>query len=112
MEEWLMAKRHVVFSLLLAIAISLPLVCTPPQDGKSDTTIRVTVEMVQLNVAVTDNKGNYITGLHPLDFEIYEDGIGQKIATFGEENEMPRSLAEYAQTEKHPKVAESLVASN
>ena len=34
--------------------------------------IHVVVNMVQLNVAVTDNKGNYITGLRPSDFAIYE----------------------------------------
>jgi Ca-activated chloride channel homolog len=46
--------------------------------------IHVVVNMVQLNVAVTDNKGNYITGLKPSDFAIYEDGIREKPATFAE----------------------------
>jgi Ca-activated chloride channel family protein len=54
---------------------------------ESEPNIRVVVDMVQLNVAVTDNKGNYVTGLHPSDFAIVEDGIGQKLATFGEGNE-------------------------
>ena len=54
------------------------------------TVFRVTVNMVQLDVAVTDKKGNYVTRLSPFDFAIYEDGIPQKIATFGEENEAPR----------------------
>jgi VWFA-related protein len=60
-----------------------------------DTVFHVNVNMVQLDVAVTDKKGNYITGLTPWDFEINEDGIPQKMATFGEENEVPRSLEEY-----------------
>ena len=108
-----MAKRHVVMSLLLVLAFSLAAVCMRPQEGKSGNTVfRVTVDMVQLNVAVTDNKGNYITGLRPLEFAIAEDGIAQKIATFGEENEMPRSLAEYAREEKNPKVAQSYVPNN
>jgi Ca-activated chloride channel homolog len=46
--------------------------------------IHVVVNMVQLNVAVTDNKGNYISGLKPSDFAIYEDGIREKPATFAE----------------------------
>jgi VWFA-related protein len=54
--------------------------------------INVTVDLVQLNVAVTDNKGNYITGLHPEDFVVTEDGIGEKIATFGEGDESVRVL--------------------
>src|SRR5690348_6153708 len=54
--------------------------------------INVTVDLVQLNVAVTDNKGNYITGLRPEDFVITEDGIAEKIATFGEGDESVRLL--------------------
>jgi VWFA-related protein len=51
--------------------------------------------MVQLDVAVTDKKGNYVTGLSPWDFQIYEDGIAQSVASFGEENEAPRALEDY-----------------
>src|SRR5438045_1501661 len=46
--------------------------------------IRVDVNMVQLNVAVTDSKGDYVTGLQPRDFVIMEDGVPQTIATFSE----------------------------
>lgn len=56
--------------------------------------IHVIVDMVQLNVAVTDNKGNYITGFRPQDFVITEDGIPQKIATFAEGNEPARRLVD------------------
>jgi VWFA-related protein len=56
--------------------------------------IRVVVDMVQLNVAVTDNKGNYITGLRPSDFAIVEDNIPQKLATFGEGNEPAYRVAD------------------
>src|SRR5258708_38395507 len=52
--------------------------------------IRVVVDLVQLNVAVTDKKGNYVTGLRPQDFVIVEDGIPQKLATFAEGNESAR----------------------
>ncbi len=40
------------------------------------------VKLVQLNIAVTDRDGNYVTGLRPEDFSITEDKIPQKIATF------------------------------
>ena len=49
--------------------------------------IHVLVNMVQLNVAVTDKKGNYITGLRPQDFEVTEDNIPQKLAVFAEGHE-------------------------
>ncbi len=54
--------------------------------------INVTVDLVQLNVAVTNNKGDYITGLRPEDFVVTEDGIAEKIATFGEGDESVRAL--------------------
>jgi VWFA-related protein len=52
------------------------------------------VELVQLNVAVTDSRGEYVTGLQPGDFTVLEDGIPQKLATFAEGNEATRRLAE------------------
>ncbi len=49
---------------------------------------------MQLNVAVTDKKGNYVTGLHPSDFSITEDGIPEKIATFAEGNNPTQRLVD------------------
>ena len=66
--------------------------------------------MVQLNVAVTDNKGNYVTGLRPWDFAISEDGLLQKIANFGEGNETPRRLADFEPGISTPRVVESFAA--
>ena len=54
--------------------------------------IQVIVNLVQLNVAVTDKKGDYITNLRPEDFVVQEDGIAQKIATFGEGTERMRRI--------------------
>lgn len=51
------------------------------------THFRVNVVLVQLNVAVTDKNGNYVTGLRPEDFVITEDKIPQKISTFEESSE-------------------------
>jgi Ca-activated chloride channel homolog len=59
---------------------------------EAETKIRVEVNMVQLNVAVMDSKGNYVTGLRPSDFVVTEDGIPQKVATFGEGNEPTRKV--------------------
>ena len=54
--------------------------------------IYVSVVLVQLNVAVTDDKGNYVTGLRPEDFQIIEDKIPEKVATFEEGNGPPIHL--------------------
>jgi Ca-activated chloride channel homolog len=57
-----------------------------PSAQDESTHFRVNVVLVQLNVAVTDHKGNYVPGLRPEDFTITEDKIPQKIATFEEGN--------------------------
>ncbi|HKS73114.1 MAG TPA: VWA domain-containing protein [Terriglobales bacterium] len=67
--------------------------------------IRVVVNLVQLNVAVTDSKGNYVTGLPPQAFSITEDGIRQNIATFAEGNEVTRTLIENAAAASNPEAA-------
>ncbi len=56
-------------------------------------TFRVKVDMVVLSFQVTDNKGKYVNGLKPKDFRILEDGIPQKIATFGEGSKAPMEVA-------------------
>ena len=61
-------------------------------------TIRVQVDMVVLSFTVTDSKGKYITGLKPKDFKITEDGINQKINTFGEGNKPPVQVMEDGST--------------
>ncbi|MBV8113581.1 MAG: VWA domain-containing protein [Silvibacterium sp.] len=61
--------------------------------GQEDSSsIRVNVVLVQLNVAVTDGKGNYISGLHPENFSISEDKIPEKLATFEEGGEPVQRL--------------------
>ena len=80
-----MTKGNSFIVRLLAIAIfSVALAPSLAQQNESD--IHVIVNMVQVNVAVTDDKGNYVTGLHPEDFQITEDGITEKVATFEEGN--------------------------
>jgi Ca-activated chloride channel family protein len=92
-----MAKRTYLF---LFLCCSLGLFCIFATRGIAqesvDPHIHVVVDMVQLNIAVTDNKGNYVSGLRPQDFAIAEDGIAQKIATFGIGNEPTRRIGEVA----------------
>ena len=64
--------------------------------------LHVVVNMVQLNVAVTEKNGSYVTGLRPKDFVILEDGIQEKTATFAEGNQPIRSLNELAELDSSP----------
>ena len=72
---------------------------SPPQEPQQGKNIfRVDVDLVQVNVAVTDGHGHYLTGLRPSNFVVSEDGIAEKIATFGEGNE-PQQMADVAQAQ-------------
>ena len=85
-----MAKRAFLFLWFFVELFSFG---GPRSRAQSDaSSIRVNVVLVQLNVAVTDRKGNYVSGLRPQDFEITEDKIPEKIATFEEGNEPTRRL--------------------
>jgi len=79
-------------SLLPLISLFLVLANHTPLEAQSTPDIRVVVNLVQLNVAVTDKKGNYVTGLKPSDFVILEDGIQEKQVVFAEGNEPVQRL--------------------
>src|SRR6202040_4084605 len=114
-----MVKRYfVVLALVIGLLSASGARIAAQQDG---TRFRVSVDLVQLNVAVTDNKGNYVTGLKPTDFVISEDGITEKLATFEEGGGPARRLvdlasghpahpSEAASTEPSPETLASLVA--
>ncbi len=92
-----MAKQR--YLLLLTFLIAFPgaaLRMTAQTFDAVRPVIRRTVDLVQLDVAVTDKKGHYISGLQPWNFAVYEDGILEKLDTFGEENEAPRTVAEFS----------------
>jgi Ca-activated chloride channel homolog len=80
--------------LFLLIALGLLAGDENGIDAQEAPDLHVVVNMVQLNVAVTDKKGNYITGLQPKDFAIVEDGILEKAATFAEGNAPAHSISE------------------
>src|SRR5438270_10783307 len=87
-----MEKRTLSIAVLLVGILSLSAFLTFAQDD--NTRLHVVVNLVQLNVAVTDSKGNYVTNLHPSDFAISEDGIAENIATFEEGNGPTTRLAD------------------
>jgi Ca-activated chloride channel homolog len=89
-----MAKRPL---LLVPIAVGFLFLGGRITSAQDDTTnIRVNVDLVQLNVAVTDSKGNYISGLGPENFAITEDKISERLATFEEGNEGTRQVLQPA----------------
>lgn len=102
-----MARPHVLFCLVFLSACLGGARAAAQQADPNKTVFHVAVNLVQLEVAVTDSKGNYVTGLRPSDFAIFEDGITEKIATFGEEKEAPQPVADVAAGKNTLKAAES-----
>lgn len=100
--------------LAVATAAVLCLGTITPTRAQQNPELHVVVNMVQLNVAVTDKNGNYVTGLQPQDFEVLEDGIRERIATFAEGYEPARSLmgTSVAEDEKAPSGPQNSFASN
>jgi Ca-activated chloride channel homolog len=94
-----MTKRYFLFLWLSTLPFSGGGGAVAQNDSSR---IRVSVVLVQLSVAVTDRKGNYVSGLRPEDFTIVEDKIPEKIATFEEGNEPTRKLIESGPSNSSP----------
>ena len=86
-------KRYLLVVLMMWAALPCSQTrVVAQQDLPQGPVVRVNVNLVLLNVAGTDDKGNYVTGLHASDFAIFEDGIPQKIATFAEGNGLQQQM--------------------
>jgi Ca-activated chloride channel homolog len=96
-------QKKFVFLLSMSAGLLLLLGSAPRPAAQDESShFRVNVVLVQLNVAVTDHKGNYVAGLHPEDFAITEDKIPQKIATFEEGNGTTTEVESAPQDAAHP----------
>jgi len=55
-------------------------------------TFGVEIEVINLNVSVTDGRGHYVTSLSDKNFAVFEDGVRQELSLYTHEN-LPISLA-------------------
>jgi Ca-activated chloride channel family protein len=76
----------------LKVPLAIVLVCLAAAGLAAQQHIRVGVELVSLNVTVTDGTNKYVSGLGEDDFEVFEDGAKQKL-TFFSPTQQPISLA-------------------
>ena len=80
-----MKAQRILATAGISTSILLLFASGPKFAAQDDSSrLRVSVDLVQLSIAVTDHKGNYVSGLRPEDFVITEDKIPQKIASFEE----------------------------
>jgi len=116
-----MVSRFVLSFLVFAVLFGpategLAQARVEPQEAQPEKPVlRVEVNLVLLNVAITDSKGHYVTGLSPSSFEIFEDNIPEKIASFAEGNEPQKALDDAAAaggSSKREPVASTLGGAN
>src|SRR5437870_4418741 len=63
------------------------------QSSQSQDTLKVIVDLVNVQFSVTDRHGRFVPGLTAQDFKVEEDGRRQEIRHFARENELPLTLA-------------------
>lgn len=55
---------------------------TPPPANPEDNVVKISTSLIQVDVTVTDAKGNAVTDLKRSDFEIFENGERQRLSSF------------------------------
>jgi Ca-activated chloride channel family protein len=86
------ARRLLVAAALLAAPLAIVSAQPPPPAQPGQVPFRAGVEVVSLNVVVTDGAGHYVTDLTGQDFSVYEDGVKQDVTFFTRTN-LPIALA-------------------
>lgn len=79
--------RHVIRTVALAASLVLAIPAAraqqpPPADELPRLVESIDVRVINIDVVVTDKKGNPVTGLGKSDFEIYENGTPKPISNF------------------------------
>ena len=77
---------------VVIVAISFLLCCGDVRAQSTQGTFRSGVDLVSLNVIVTDAKEKFVSGLQQNDFTVFEDGVQQEVSFFAAAN-VPLDLA-------------------
>ena len=89
MEPRATTNRCLVALLFLVVlpSVARPQASAPPQSCQSDEyTIRVNADSVVLHATVQNHKGILVSGLGKDDFQVYEDGVLQRIEYYTHED--------------------------
>jgi len=76
----------------LSLPVLLAAVPALAQVPQRTPTFEVGIEVINLNISVTDKGNRYVTDLLAKDFAVFEDGIRQELSLFTHEN-LPISMA-------------------
>src|SRR6185369_16899724 len=95
-----LSYTRLAFLLFFVLLISIGLVSGPVRDSGTsaaakhhrehaqqdqDDVVRVSTDLVVVNVTVLDKEGKFVRRLKRTDFHVFEDGAEQKIASFSAE---------------------------
>ena len=78
--------------------------CTVPMLGQQPAPLRVHVSLVNVAFSVRNADGVLVSDLRPDDFEVFEDGVPQKIEFFARSADIPLSLglvADFSGSQEH-----------
>ena len=84
-------RRYLVLLSTLVIIFDGTLSAQQPQDQPTPA-FRAGVDVVSLNVTVSDLEGRFVTDLDQTNFQVYEDGVQQNV-TFFTKTQLPIALA-------------------
>ena len=84
-------RRYLVLLSALVIICDGTLSAQQPQDQPTPA-FRAGVDVVSLNVTVSDLDGRFVTNLDQTNFQVYEDGVQQNV-TFFTKTQLPIALA-------------------
>src|SRR5215813_5334067 len=79
--------------LILLLNVMAAVVSAGPRRQSGQDTLKVNVDLVNVQFTVTDRHGRFVPGLTKQDFLVEEDGRRQEIRNFARENELPLTLA-------------------
>ena len=78
----MMNRTLIALAAAAAARFRSPALTAQAPPAPPDVTFQVEVNYVDVDVVVTDEKGNFVSGLTRDDFEVFEDGKPQKVDTF------------------------------
>lgn len=79
-------NRQACLTLLIAGLLLCPFLPSPAKSqAQDDDVVRVNADLVVLNATVLGQDGKFRRGLKQSDFHVFEDGVEQKISSFGAE---------------------------
>jgi VWFA-related protein len=86
-----MKPRAAVVVVLAVVPFLAAAQAPPPRPTPRPPTFEVGIEVINLNVSITDARNRYVTDLIDKNFAVFEDGVRQELMLFSHEN-LPISL--------------------